>query len=92
MIPFQNWFVLLQFTNTQDWLIIYSLSTILSCRFHLTLQERRQDPNSNSKLPSFVITSLNPLTQRMYNSLSEEFGDQPASAGTLGGEMEDQET
>ena len=48
------------------------MSTIVVCRFHLTLQERNQDPTRTSSLPSFLITTFH---DAMHYAVQEEFGN-----------------
>ena len=52
-----------------------SLSTIIICRFHLTLQERNQHPNGSLTQPSAHLSSFRAAVKTVHNAVLDEFGD-----------------
>ena len=59
-----------------DQLIIYSLSTVIICRFHLELQRRNTHLNTNTSqgLSTISVGSFRAASQRMHDVVMAEFG------------------
>ena len=73
----------------------HSLSAIIVCRFQLALKERNENNNVISAHLS-LKSSFHAATQRMHNSVVDEFGDlyltRSLGTGTVEEEMEDRNT
>lgn len=75
---------------------MYSLSVIVICRFHLTLQERNQQRLQRTVSSySFVITTFHDAAEKLHNLKVEGFGDSSLGrslhTGTTNDKIEDQQ-